>query len=76
MTVIPVVGLGWQIFGEGQWLEQQRYLLVGFGFLILALQAWMIIEALILFPRIKGVLEESLPPLPLKSPKDGAAPNC
>lgn len=76
MTVIPVVGLGWQIFGEGQWLEQQRYLLVGFGFLILALQAWMIIEALVLFPKIKGVLEESLPPLPATTSAKPAVPGC
>lgn len=76
MTIIPVVGLGWQIFGEGQWLEKERYLLVAFGFLILAMQAWMIIEALVLFPKVKGVLEESLPPLAKKPSDSNVAPNC
>lgn len=75
MTSLPVIGLGWQIFGEGQWLDSGRHLLVGFGVLILALQAWMVIEAIVLYPKVRGVLEESLPPLPQTS-AESAAPNC
>ena len=75
MTALPVLGLGWQIFGDGQWLESERYLLVAFGALILALQAWMVVEALILYPKVKGVLEEGLPPLPQPG-ESTAAPNC
>ena len=28
------------------------------------LEAWMIVEALLIWPRVRGVLEETLPPLP------------
>lgn len=76
MTTLPVIGLLWQIFGEGQWLDSGRHLLVGFGVLLLALQAWMVIEAIVLYPKVKGVLEEPLPPLPQASTGSPAAPNC
>ncbi|MCR9201851.1 MAG: carbon starvation protein A [Planctomycetaceae bacterium] len=75
MTSLPVIGLGWQIFGDGQWFDSGRHLLVGFGVLILALQAWMVIEAIVLYPKVRGVLEESLPPLPTAG-AESAAPNC
>ncbi len=42
---------------------QQRVLL-GFGAGILFLQIWMMIEALLLWRRVKGVAEPALPPLP------------
>ncbi|REJ87101.1 MAG: carbon starvation protein A [Planctomycetota bacterium] len=40
--------------------------LFGFGLAILALQGWMVVEALLTWRRARGVLEESLPPLPLE----------
>jgi len=68
MIVIPAYALLWNMFHDGGWLRplqgnEPNYLLTGFGLAILALQAWMVVECVILFPRIKGVLEESLPPL-------------
>lgn len=65
MTIIPACALLWNMFHSGGWLnrEDPDYLLSGFGIVILGLQAWMIVESLILFPRIQGVLEETLPPL-------------
>jgi len=63
MVILPAVALNWNIFPEGGWLAQENWLLVGFGALTLSLQAWMVIECLILVPRVKGVLEEALPPL-------------
>ncbi|MEZ6062169.1 MAG: carbon starvation protein A [Planctomycetaceae bacterium] len=83
MTIIPAVALGWQMFHEGGWLDSKGWTLVAFGIVILALQAWMVIECLILVPRVKGVLEEALPPLarPATSRASAAAeavagPNC
>lgn len=38
--------------------------LIGFGCVILGLQIWMVFEALLMWPKAKGVLEEALPPLP------------
>ncbi len=48
------------------WLWQGKYLLFGFGVVIMTLQVWMVIEALLMFPKAKGVMEEGLPPLVAK----------
>ncbi len=41
-----------------------EYHLVVAGVIICALEVWMVAEAIKLWPRIKGVLETDLPPLP------------
>ena len=43
------------------WLvaEQPNYLLGGIGLATIALEIWMIVEAVKLFPRVKGVIEEN-----------------
>jgi len=46
-----------------EWIPDGNYLLTGFGLFILGLQAWMMIEGLLIWPRSKGVLEQALPPL-------------
>jgi carbon starvation protein len=65
MTIIPAYALGWNMFRQGGWLnsDQPNYLLTGFGVVILGLQAWMVAECLLLLPKVKGVLEDALPPL-------------
>lgn len=78
MTLIPAYALLWNMFHDGGWLNpadggSPNYLLSGFGFAILALQAWMVVEALILFPRVKGVVEEALPPLNRPQPATAGA---
>jgi carbon starvation protein len=77
MLVMPVWALLWQMFGSanGWWFtasfatEQGRWncVLLGIGLATLALQVWMVIEAVLMIPRAKGVLEDALPPL---SPKE------
>lgn len=52
---------GASFLGQGNWL------LVGIATATLALEGWMILEAILLFPRIKGVLEE--PPFPAQAAK-------
>jgi len=65
MTVLPVSALLWQLFNaESGWLHNEKWVLTGFAIAILALQAWMVIECLLLYPRVRGVLEEELQPLP------------
>ncbi len=65
MLFMPAWALLWQMFnGETGWLWQQKYLLFSFGAAIMGLQIWMVVEAALMFPRVRGVLEESLPPLP------------
>jgi len=41
-----------------------NWLLFGFGLSIMGLQVWMVIEGLLILPRVRGVMEEALPPLP------------
>ena len=68
-AVIPMVIMlimpGWamlhQIFTD--FLPNQKWHLLAFGIAIQGLQIWIIIEALLMFPRARGVLEQSLPPL-------------
>lgn len=80
MIVTPAAALLWQMFhnspGNVGWYWSGNHLLTGFGFVILGLQIWMVIECLILFPRVKGVLEEALPPLSKVAPAESTAPNC
>ena len=64
MIVLPAWALIWQMFNaETGWLPMQQYLLLGIGATVMALQIWMVVEALLMWPRAKGVLEEALPPL-------------
>lgn len=64
MLVMPAWAMLWQMFnpGTGWWHSNDR-LLFWTAAVILGLQMWMVIEAFLLFPRIRGVLEDSLPPL-------------
>ncbi len=67
MLIMPAWALSWQLFNENTgWLtseENPNYLLGSIGIGTLCLQAWMIIEGLLLLPHSRGILEESLPPL-------------
>lgn len=69
MLLMPAWAMGWQMFNaESGWLWKGKYLLFSFGCATLLLQAWMVFEAFWMFPRVKGVLEEALPPLPQRTP--------
>jgi carbon starvation protein len=46
------------------WVEKSQYLLVFIALATLVLEAWMVVEALLIWPRARGVLEEALPALP------------
>lgn len=64
MLLLPGVAMTIQIFvGENSFLAAGNWLLVVIGLATLALQIWMIVEALIVWPKAKGVLEEQLEPL-------------
>jgi carbon starvation protein len=45
------------------WISKGRWVLVGVAVSTMLLEVWMIVEAVLLWPSAKGVLEESLPPL-------------
>ncbi len=64
MVIMPTWALIWQMFNaETGWFETGNYLLLGVGAVTLVLQLWMVTEAVLVWPRAKGVLEEKLPPL-------------
>ena len=70
MLVMPAWALAWQMFvgnagGAAAWVRaaSPNYALIVIALATLALEGWMIVEAIIAWPRAKGVLEEALPPL-------------
>jgi carbon starvation protein len=66
MLLMPAWAMIWQAFlGDGaspSWLSQGNYLLVSFALATCALEAWMIIEAIRLFPKVRGILESGTLP--------------
>jgi len=65
MIVLPGWALVWQLFNNetGWWQSEGKLLVAIIGSITLALQVWMVIEALLMWPKAKGVIETDLPPL-------------
>jgi carbon starvation protein len=64
MIGLPAWALLWQMFNATTgWYHTENHLLMGIAAAVMALQIWMVVEALLMWPRAKGVLEEALPPL-------------
>jgi carbon starvation protein len=61
MVVLPMWAMWSQIFG---WFRDSNWLLVGVGVAIEVLQIWMLVEAVLMWNKAKGVLPQPLPPLP------------
>ncbi|MAG16540.1 MAG: carbon starvation protein A [Phycisphaerae bacterium] len=62
MLILPAWALLYQLFVQavGQdvsWWASKNWLLIFIGLATLALEIWMIVEAVRLFPKVKGVLE-------------------
>jgi carbon starvation protein len=83
MLVMPLWAMLWQCFHGGadvpSWVSQKRWILVGIGVATMALELWMIIEAVRLFPRVRGVIEEGSLEDNLETPVPAAgqtAPGC
>lgn len=66
MLVMPFWAMTWQVFVGGEdnpsWWSQGNWMLVGIALATLALEIWMVIEAVRLFPRVKGVIEDGAVP--------------
>ena len=72
LIVMPAWALAWQLFSseivDGKpigwiWSWSDHWLLASIALVTLALQLWMVIEGLMMWPKAKGVLEEPLPSL-------------
>jgi len=61
MLIMPLWAMLWQTFVGGadnpSWVSSGRWTLVSIGLATVALEIWMIVEAVLLFPRARGVIE-------------------
>ena len=68
MLILPGLAMSLNLFGENGYFSQSfesgNWTLSFFGVATIALEIWMITEALIAWPKAKGVLENQLAPLP------------
>lgn len=64
MLFLPGLAMGIELFKADGWLALKQWHLVFIGLATIALEVWMIVEAVLAWPKAKGVLEPSLPPLP------------
>jgi len=59
LLILPAWAMMLQAFvGDSSWLAQGNLLLVAVAVATMLLEAWMIVEAIRLFPRVKGVVED------------------
>ncbi len=62
--VLMIVLPAWvMMYDLPKWLHGQRYVLFGIGLFITIVQVWMVVEAALLWRKVKGVLPEPLPPI-------------
>ncbi|MAD23378.1 MAG: carbon starvation protein A [Verrucomicrobiales bacterium] len=61
MLIMPIWAMTYQLFFAPGWLiaEKPNMLLGSIGLATIGLEIWMIIEAIKLFPKAKGILEEN-----------------
>lgn len=63
MLIMPMWAMLWQVFigdaGNPSWFSRGNWLLVSIALATVFLEAWMIIEAVRLFPRARGVIEQN-----------------
>jgi len=66
MMIMPAWAMTYDLINN--WIPQQKYTLIAFGFTILTLQVWMIIEGVMIYRKIRGV-EEPAAKLPVRFKK-------
>ena len=64
MLIMPLWAMVWQLFigssDHPSWMSQGKVLLIVVGLSTIVLELWMIVEAVRLFPKVKGVFREDL----------------
>jgi carbon starvation protein len=51
------------LYDMQRWAAAGNWMLVAVAAVMLLLEAWMVVEAVLLWPRVRRVMEEALPPL-------------
>jgi carbon starvation protein len=64
MLLLPGLAMTIELCKPSGWIAKGNLLLASIGLTTLALEIWMIVEACLAWPRAKGIIEQSLPPLP------------
>jgi len=59
MLILPGIAMCINLFQPGGWIAQGQGHLVFIGLATVALEIWMIVEAVRLFPKARGILEEN-----------------
>jgi carbon starvation protein len=63
MLLMPAWAMTHQLFagdpGVPRWWDGGNWMLVGIALATLALEAWMLVEAFLLFPKARGVIERN-----------------
>jgi carbon starvation protein len=78
-TIFMLIMPAWAMLIQIQdWWDQESWLLLFVAGVTLLLEAWMVVEAVLMWPRARGVLEETLPPLPSRKALTvgPGGPNC
>lgn len=60
MLFLPAVAMVLNLFGPGGYWATERWLLFGLGLASIAFEIWIIVEAVIVWPKAKGVVEASM----------------
>jgi len=68
MLVLPGVAMSMEL---KKYIVAENWLLTGFAVGTLALQLWILIEAVLAWPKARGILEPELAPLPASAENEG-----
>jgi carbon starvation protein len=76
MLIMPLWAMVWQVFvggvGNPSWLSQRNWILVSIALATVVLEVWMIIEAILVFPKAKGIIEANAIQ-PVRAPAEAVA---
>lgn len=78
MLVMPAWAMGYQLFSGQGWLfaENRNWALILMAVATLLLEAWMVVEALLCWPKARGVLEQTLGPLEKSRTNEAGGRSC
>ena len=73
MLIMPAWAMISQLSG---WWDKRQFVLVFVAMVTLVLEVWMVVEAILVWPKAKGILEDALPPLPDRRTDSDGGRSC